>query len=239
MRPDAPDRAGARRRRRRLPRRRGDLRRGRARGLPRLGPPARGSRAPATRSSADGSASSSGSAARSPPGSSSRRSRRSCSRCRPPSVLARTSRTVRVGDTIAVEELAAWLVERGMTPRRGGRGRRRVQPARRDPRRLLARRGRAGPHRVLRRRGRVDPPVRPRDPALARPLGLGHADRHARRSTGDDLADSGHLADCLPRGDLGRARRAQRPAGGGAALPRPRRTTRAGSTRSRARSPGW
>ena len=30
-------------------------------------------------------------------------------------LLARTSRTVRVGDTIAVEELAAWLVERGMS----------------------------------------------------------------------------------------------------------------------------
>ena len=30
-------------------------------------------------------------------------------------LLARTSRTIRVGDTIAVEELAAWLVERGMS----------------------------------------------------------------------------------------------------------------------------
>src|SRR5262249_13167638 len=32
-----------------------------------------------------------------------------------PEVLARSSRTIRLGDTLAIEELIAWLADRGMT----------------------------------------------------------------------------------------------------------------------------
>ena len=106
---------------------------------------------------------------------------------------------VRVGDTVAVEELTAWLAERGMS---------RVEVVE-VPGEFSLRGGildvfppdvvRAGPHRVLRRRGRVDPPVRPRDPALARPLGLGHADRRPRASTATPR-DLGHVADVFPEG---------------------------------------
>ena len=87
-----------------------------------------------------------------------------------------------------------------------------------------------GPHRVLRRRGRVDPPLRRRDPALARPLGLGHARPPAPRSTATDPPTSATPPTSSPRGPGSRwssrttcARRAATTSAGS--------TTRAGSSR--------
>src|SRR5262245_48388889 len=60
---------------------------------------------------------------------------------------------------------------------RGGRAAGRVQPPRRYPRRLPARRRRAVPPGVLRRRGRVGPAVRAQHPAQPRRRCVGRADR--------------------------------------------------------------
>ena len=180
---------------------------------------------------------SSGSAARSPPGSSSRRCRRSCSRCRPPSSWRGPRATVRVGDTIAVEELAAWLVERGMS---------RVEVV--EVAGEFSLRGgildvfspdEAEPVRIEFFGDEVES-IRPFDPETQR--SLGRWDSVTLTATpplaGDDLADQRPPADAFPEGTW-------------VALVEPndlreegrhylgRSAIRAGSTRSRARSPGW
>ncbi len=137
-------------------------------------------------------------------------------------VLARSSRTApgrRLEPGRGADRLAG---REGDDPGRGGRGRRRVQPPRRHPRRLPARRLRPDPRRVLRRRGRVDPPVRRRDPALARQGRVGRPDRRPplRRRRPLQLRPRRRR---LPRRGLGRPGRAERPPRGGPPLPRPGR----------------
>ncbi len=154
-----------------------------------------------------------------------------------PEALARMSRTVAVGDAVPVENLTAWLLERGMS-------RAEVVEV---PGEFSVRGGildvfptdcdRPGPHRVLRRRDRVDPALRRRIAALARSLELGHAHRRARPRGGrsGQLRPSRRL---LSRGDLGRPARAGRPPRGGPALSRPaRRHARALHGRAQLRAP--
>ena len=147
--------------------------------------------------------------------------RRSCSRSRrgragrqrPAAARRRRARPRRAGRLAGGERLQAG---------RGGRDARRVQPPRRHPRRVLARRRRPGPARVLRRRGRVDPHVLAADAAepgdegeivvLARRR-TAHAEPTRRRS-------AGLLTDYLPPGAWVVAGRAGRPAEQGKALPR-------------------
>ena len=201
----ARDRARARRRRRRLSRRCGDVRRHRARGLPRLGKAAARADAPSTRSSAGGCACSGGSRATLRRDSWSRRFKRRSSRFRNRSCSPRWPAPSPSARSLPIEDLTAWMLERGMSraevvevpgefSSRGGILD--VFPDRRD---------RPGAHRVLRRRDRVDPPVRRRIPALARPLDFGHADggHRLRRGRSRRLRSSRRL---LSGRHLGRAR---------------------------------
>ena len=87
-------------------------------------------------------------------------------RLRSAEYYADLARTVRRGETLDVDALLPHLNTVGYTLHRRRGDARRIRPARRHSRCLLARSRAPGAHRVLRRRGRVHPQVRSRHPAL-------------------------------------------------------------------------
>ena len=136
-------------------------------------------------------------------------------------VLARCSRTVRVGDTVAVEELTAWLVERGMS---------RVEVVE-VPGEFSLRGGildifppdSTEPVRVEFFGDDVES-IRPFDPESQRSLGRWDSvTLTAIPALDGEARQLRPRRRRLPRRDLGRAGRAQRPPRGGPPLPRPDR----------------
>ena len=197
----AGGRAGPRRRRRRLPRRRGDLRRVAPEvfpawdRLPREAGAGRRGLRPAAPGASSGWPAPTPAAVRrrADPGA-------ACSRCRRPRSWPGRSRTVRVGDVVAGRGADRLAGRARDDPRRGGRGRRRVQPPRRHPRRLPARRLRA-------RSASSSSATRSSRSARSTPRPSARSAAGTRSTLtacppldGDDLVGLGHVADAFPEG---------------------------------------
>ena len=99
------------------------------------------------------------------PRSSSRRSRRSASRCRSAPTSRRAAGSSRAGEVDRPGRTGRVARRQRLQARRGGRVPGRVRAPRRHLRRLPARRRRPRAARVLRRRARIDPHLRRRDAA--------------------------------------------------------------------------